>query len=43
MILAIGLVNVSYGKFMRWMWKLFAAEFFFAALILLGAIAIGYK
>jgi uncharacterized ion transporter superfamily protein YfcC len=43
LILAIGIVNVSYGKFMRWMWKLFAAEFFFAALILLGAVAIGYK
>ncbi len=43
MILAIGLVNVSYGKFMRWMWKLFAFEFIFAVAILLLAIAIGYK
>ncbi|MCL2507984.1 MAG: AbgT family transporter [Oscillospiraceae bacterium] len=42
MLIAIGLVNVSYGKFMRFTWKLFAAVFAFAALILLGAVAMGY-
>jgi uncharacterized ion transporter superfamily protein YfcC len=42
MIIAIGLVNVSYGKFIKFTWKLFLAEFLFSVLILLGAVAFGY-
>ena len=42
MIIAIGLVGVSYGKYLRFTWKLFLAEFLFAALILLCAVALGY-
>lgn len=43
MLIAIGLVSVSYGKFMRFMWKLFAMQFAFSILILIGAAALGYK
>ena len=42
MIIAIGLVGISYGKYLRWSWKLFVLEFAFAAAVLLGAVAIGY-
>ncbi len=42
MIIAIGIVGISYGKYMRWSWKLFVLEFAVAALLLLGAVAIGY-
>ena len=42
MLIAIGLVNVSYGKFMKFTWKLFLLEFLFAALALVGAVAFGY-
>ena len=42
MLIAIGLVGVSYGKFMRFTWKLFLAEFAFSALALFGAVALGY-
>ena len=42
MLIAIGLVNVSYGKFLKFTWKLFILEFLFAALMLVGAVAFGY-
>lgn len=42
MLIAIGLVGVSYGKFMRYTWKLFALEFAFCALMLVLAVRIGY-
>lgn len=42
MLIAIGLVNVSYGKFLRWTWKLFAAAFAFSAVILLVAVKVNY-
>ncbi len=43
MIIAIGLVGVSYGKWLRWSWKLFLAEFALSALIMLGMVAINYQ
>ncbi|MDR1734417.1 MAG: AbgT family transporter [Oscillospiraceae bacterium] len=43
MIIAIGLINVSYGKFLRWSWKLFLALFATAALLLWVAVRIGYN
>lgn len=43
MLIAIGLVNVSYGKFLRWTWKLFAAAFILCAFILLLAVKINYQ
>lgn len=43
MLIAIGIVGVSYGKYMRYMWKLFLAEFAFSALMLAGAVMIGYS
>ena len=42
MLIAIGLINVSYGKFLRYTWKLFALEYIFCALALIGAVWIGY-
>ena len=42
MLIAIGLVGVSYGKFLRYTWKLFALEYIFCALALVGAVWIGY-
>ncbi len=42
MIIAIGLVNVSYGKFLRWAWKLFLMMFALAALLLFAAQKLGY-
>jgi uncharacterized ion transporter superfamily protein YfcC len=42
MIIAIGLVNVSYGKFLKWTWKLFVAEFAAAILMIALAVKIGY-
>ena len=42
MLIAIGLVNVSYGKFLKFTWKLFVLEFLFAAIMLVGAVALGY-
>ena len=42
MIIAIGLVGISYGRYLRWSWKLFVLEFALAAAVLLGAVAIGY-
>ena len=43
MLIAIGLVNISYGKYLRWTWKLFLCEFLLSAVILLGAVAINYS
>lgn len=42
MIIAIGLVGVSYGKWLKWSWKLFAAEFILGALIMLFMVKINY-
>ncbi len=43
MLIAIGLVNVSYGKFMRWIWKILAAEFLLSAVIMVIMTLIKYK
>ena len=43
MLIAIGLVSVSYGKFIRYTWKLFLCEFAFTALVLAGAVWMGYN
>lgn len=43
MIIAIGLVGVSYGKWLRWSWKLFLAEFALSAAVMLGMVAINYQ
>ncbi len=42
MVIAIGMVGISYGKYLRWSWKLFVMEFALSALAMLGAVAIGY-
>ena len=42
MIIAIGLVGVSYGKYLRWFWKLFAAQIALSILVMFTAVAIGY-
>lgn len=42
MVITIGMVGISYGKYLRWSWKLFVMEFGLAALAMLGAVAIGY-
>lgn len=43
MIIAIGLVGVSYGKWIKWSWKLFLGEFAFSALIMLLMVLINYN
>lgn len=43
MIIAIGLVGVSYGKWLKWSWKLFLSEFAFSALVMLFMVAINYN
>ncbi len=43
MIIAIGLVGVSYGKWLRWSWKLFLGEFVFSTAIMLLMVAINYN
>ncbi|MBE6800554.1 MAG: YfcC family protein [Ruminococcaceae bacterium] len=43
MIIAIGLIGVSYGKWIKWSWKLFVAEFAFSALVMLFMVAINYQ
>ncbi len=43
MVIAIGLVGVTYGKWIKWSWKLFVAEFGFSALIMMLMVAINYK
>ena len=42
MIIAIGLVNVSYGKWLKFTWKLFLAEAILAVAIMHFSILIGY-
>lgn len=42
MIIAIGLVSVSYSKWIKWSWKLFVAEFSFSAAIMALMVYIGY-
>lgn len=42
-IIAIGLINVSFGKWLKWTWKLFLGEFIFSALIMVLMVAINYK
>lgn len=43
MIIAIGLIGVSYGKWIKWSWKLFLLEFLFSAAIMLFMVAINYR
>ncbi len=43
MIIAIGLVGVSYGKWLKWSWKLFVSEFIFSAFMMLLMVAINYS
>lgn len=43
MLIAIGLVGVSYGRFMRYTWKLFLLEFAFSAVMLSAAVMINYS
>lgn len=42
MIIAIGLVNVSYGKWLKFSWKLFAAEALLAVAIMHFSLFVGY-
>lgn len=42
MIIAIGLVNISYGKWLRFSWKLFALEGVVAVAVMMFAVAINY-
>lgn len=42
MILCIGMLNVTYGKFLKWSWKLFAAIFAASAVLIWIAVKIGY-
>ena len=42
-IIAIGLINVSFGKWLKWTWKLFLGEFIFSSAIMLLMVAINYQ
>lgn len=42
MIVAIGLVNISYGKWLKFSWKLFALEGIVSLALMLTAVAINY-
>lgn len=42
MIICIGIINVTYGKFIKWSWKLFAAIFAASAALIWIAVKIGY-
>ncbi len=42
MVIAIGIIGVSYGKWIKWTWKLFLGEFAFSAFIMLLMVAINY-
>lgn len=42
MIIAIGLVNISYGKWLKFSWKLFALEGILSIALMLIAVAINY-
>lgn len=43
MIVAIGLVNISYGKWLRFSWKLFALEGILSVALMLLAVAVNYS
>lgn len=43
MILAIGMVGVSYKKWIKWSWKLFALESLIAAGFMMLAVAVNYN
>jgi len=43
MILAIGMVGISYGRYMKWFWKLFLAQMALSVAAMLVAAAIGYS
>ena len=43
MILAIGMVGVSYKKWLRWSWKLFLTEAVVAVAFMMVAVAINYN
>lgn len=43
MIIAIGLVGVSYTKWLRWSWKLFLGEFIFSAGMMILMVVINYN
>ena len=43
MIVAIGLVNISYGKWLKFSWKLFALEGILSVALMLVAVAINYS
>lgn len=43
MIIAIGLVNISYGKWLKFSWKLFALEGIVSVGLMLLAVAINYQ
>ena len=42
MIIAIGLVNISYGKWLKFSWKLFALEGIASVGLMLLAVATNY-
>lgn len=42
MVIAIGLISVSYTKWIKWSWKLFLGEFAFSAAIMALMVAINY-
>ena len=42
MIICIGMINVTYGKFIKWTWKLFLAIFAASAAFVWLAVKIGY-
>lgn len=43
MIVAIGLVNISYGKWLKFSWKLFALEGILSVALMLIAVAVNYS
>ena len=43
MIIAIGLVGVSYGKWLKWSWKLFLAEFVLSSALMATMVLINYN
>ena len=43
MIIAIGLVNISYGKWLKFSWKLFALEGIVSVALMVLAIAFNYS
>lgn len=42
MIIAIGILNIPYSKYMRFTWKLFVLEFLVSIILILFAIFVGY-